>query len=117
MADEQQKAACNVLTGASSNDFNAEFKKVNDPKKADERTSIIPLSANNKQLQSSMIRKETSMPPISPIINGSSGIINFTVIICPTGPISYGHTATVSENDRYQDLLKDIDISNFFSAF
>ena len=43
------------------------------------------------------------MPPISPIINGSSGTINFTVNICPTGPISYGHTATVSENDQYQD--------------
>ena len=39
VAGEQQKAACNVLTGALSNDFNAEVKKVNDPKKADERTS------------------------------------------------------------------------------
>ena len=57
------------------------------------------------------------MPPISPIINGSSGTINFTVNICPTGPISYGHTATVSENDQHQDLLKDIDIGEFFSAF
>ena len=33
MAGEQQKAACNILTGASSNDFNAEVKKVNDPNK------------------------------------------------------------------------------------
>ena len=32
--------------------------------------------------------------------------------ICPSGPISVGHTAT----DQYQDLLKYIDLTEFFSV-
>ena len=34
VASEQQKAACNILTGASSNDFSTEVKQVNDLKKS-----------------------------------------------------------------------------------
>ena len=61
---------------------------------------------SSKSVQLSMITKETpSMPPISPIINGSSGTINFTANICPTGPISVRHTAAVSETEQYDDLL------------
>ena len=94
VAVEQQKAACNILTGASSNDFNAEVQKMNDPQKSDEKTSVIRLPTASKPVQSSISTKEiTSMPPISPIINGSSGTINFTVNICPSGPtyISWTH--------------------------
>ena len=36
VAFEQQKAACNILTGASFNDFSAEFQKVNNPQKSDD---------------------------------------------------------------------------------
>ena len=118
VAVEQQKAASNILTGASSNDFNTEVQKLNNPRKSDERTSVMPLPATIKPVQSSISTKGmTSMPPISPIINGSSGTINFTVKICPSGSISVGHTATTNENDQYQDLLKDNDFTEFFSTF
>ena len=115
VAVEQQKAACNILTGASSNDFSAEVQKVNNPHKSDDSTVRSPFPASSKSVQSSMITKETpSMPSLSPIINGSSGTINFTVNICPTGSISVGHTAAVSETEQYDDLLKDIDFTVFF---
>ena len=109
-----RQAACNILTGASSsNDFKAEVQELNKPQKSDESTSVIPLPTTSKPVQSSISTKETtSMPSISPIISGSSGTINFTVNICPSGPISVGHTAT----DQYQDLLKDIDFTEFFST-
>ena len=74
VAVEQQKAACNILMGASSNDFSAEVQKVNNPHKSDDSTVGSPFPASSKSVQSSIITKETpSMPPLSPIINGSSG--------------------------------------------
>ena len=53
------------------------------------------------------------MPIISPQIS-STGAVNFTVIICPTGNFAINNTCS-STNDEYYHLFEDLDIDEFLS--
>ena len=53
------------------------------------------------------------MPIISPQIS-STGAVNFTVNICPTGNFAINNTCS-STNDEYYHLFEDLDIDEFLS--
>jgi len=106
----QKQAASNLLTGSSMHSFLTEVQKldlVKDDKK--QSATATHCSGTNPNIP---------MPTISPVIN-SSATVNFTINICPTGNISsnnIGSNKQAGEPDEsFQDLLKDIDIDDFFS--
>jgi len=59
------------------------------------------------------------MPMKLPVIN-TSVTVNFTINICPTGNISSNNIGSNKQEgepgESFQDLVKDIDIDDFFSV-
>lgn len=93
ISTKQKQAACNILTGSSGQSFTSEVQKVTGM----QQSSGVAHSSN-----------AFAMPTIAPVINGAN-TVNFTVNICPPQPM-------LTEENQYDDLLKDIDLHDFFSA-
>ena len=52
------------------------------------------------------------MPVFSPVLNcNSTGTVNFTVNMYPTGNIAIGNTANVEEEIDFHELFEGIDVT------
>ena len=93
---KQKEAACNILTGGTSaSSFSAEVEKLEHPQVSE---TLFP---NHSAISS------IPMSTISPQIS-STGAVNFTMNICPTGSFAIRNTCS-STNDDYYDLFEDLE--------
>ena len=93
VGDTQKQAASNILTGTTSQTYAAETEK------------LIPSSNTSGNLP-------LPMPVFSPVLNcNSTGTVNFTVNMYPTGNIAIGNTANVEEEIDFHELFEGIDVT------
>lgn len=92
VGDAQKQAASNILTGTSKT-YAVETEK------------LIPCSSTSGNLP-------LPMPVFSPVLNcNSTGTVNFTVNMYPTGNIAIGNTANVEEDIDFHELFEGTDVT------
>ena len=99
VGEKQKQAACKILTlPSTSGTFSKEVTAVDAPP-----VGIPKASASSMPFQ---------MPVFNPVINNGHGTVNFTVNICPCGPISIGGS---SENvTDYSEVFEGLDVEDLF---
>ena len=112
VGDLQKKAACNILTGASSHNYPKEIEKMNKSENTNELQPQVLIERN--MVTSAM---PLQMAGFAPVVNSNStGTVNFVVNICPTGNIGIKNSTEVkSESSDYVSLLEGIDVDDLFS--
>ena len=73
-----------------------------------ETDKLIPCSSNSGNLS-------LPMPVFSSVLNycNSTGTVNFTVNIYPSGNIAIGNTANVEEEIDFHELCEGIDVTKY----
>ena len=108
ISTKQKQAACNILTGSSGQRFSSEVQKTIGMQQSS--SCVAPYS------------NAFTIPTISPVINGAN-TINFTVNICPPQSmvtetskpvVTETSQPMVTEESHYDNLLKDLDLDDFF---
>ena len=112
VGDLQKKAACNILTGASLQNYPKEVEKMNKSDNTGDQQPQVPTEKN--LITSAMPLQLTGFAPV--VNSNSTGTVNFVVNICPTGHIGIKNSTKVkNESTDHDALLEGIDVDDLFS--
>ena len=126
VSDVQKKAACNILTGRSVDNYSNEVEKLQPDREHSASASnyeVVKHVGGNYEVVKHVGGVGNSAMPLqlgafNPVINSNStGTVNFIVNVCPTGNMAVGNKNEARcdrQNIDISALVDGVDIENFF---